>query len=364
MSGILQVFHPALPRAAAVARYLAELDASRSYTNRGALAERLEARLGALFGAPGAVTTAASGTAALTAAILAHAGRATPARPLALIPAFTFAATAIAAEQCGYSPHFVDISAETWVADPAELARHPRLAEVGLILPVAPFGRAPDMAALERLQVEAGRPVVLDVAAAFEAYAEGRARVSAKLPAILSLHATKVFSTGEGGAVLWADPAAQGRLRQVANFGFRGGRRSEVAGTNAKMSEYHAAVGLAMLDLWPRRRAEIARTLRRYRDGAPLPGRLWLGPEISSAYALLECRSGAEAAALRARLHAARIETRAWYEEGLPAQPWFGRYGADPLPVTEALAPRLLGLPMAHDLGPAPVRAALAAVPA
>jgi dTDP-4-amino-4,6-dideoxygalactose transaminase len=357
------VFRPALPPAEALLPYLREIDASRYYTNRGPLAERLEARLAALFGLPAhAVRSASTGTAAIELALLAHAGPARPARPLALLPSFTFAATAHAAERCGYRVHLLDIDPESWALDPARLLGHPLVAQAGAVLPVAPFGRRPNLPGWEGFQAETGVPVVIDAAAAFEAVAADPGLVSARLPLCLSFHATKSFSTGEGGAVLWADEAGQDRVVTAGNFGFWGSREAQGPATNAKLSEYHAAVGLAMLDDLPARRAAWAAVhaaWARAARGRALPGRLHLAPELASAYVLIETRAAAAAAAAAARLAAGGVETRLWYGRGLAPQPHFAAAPRDPLPATEDLAPRLLGLPMAHDLAPATVAAVI-----
>lgn len=351
---VVPVCRPALPLAAELLPYLQEIDARRHYTNRGTLVQRLEGRLGALFGrGPDVVRSASSGTAALELAILVHAGEAQADRPLALVPAFTFAATALAAERCGYRPHLVDVDPETWAVDPRSLARHPLIERAGVVLSVAPYGVLPEVRALEGLQDRTGVPVVLDAAAAFEAILEVPEAISDRVPIALSFHATKAFSTGEGGAVLWDQPEGQGRVVQAANFGFLGSRAARVRGTNAKMSEYHAAVGLAMLDGLPGRRAAWARVVALWRglaQGRDLAGRLHLPPRLSSAYALLEADGPATMRRMEARLRSRRVETRRWYEGGLHLQPHFRRLGRDPLPVTEDLSQRLLGLPMAHDL--------------
>ena len=87
---MVKVFVPQLPRAAALLPYLERIDATRQYANRGPLVVLFEQRLRAMLGLRHALPVmAASGTAALQAAILAHAGRATAARPLALVPAYS-----------------------------------------------------------------------------------------------------------------------------------------------------------------------------------------------------------------------------------------------------------------------------------
>jgi len=350
----IPVFRPALPKGAAIAPYIAEIDTRRHYTNRGPLVERLESRLAGLFGhREHAVRTTSSGTSAIEVALLAHAGMARSERPLALIPSFTFAATALAAERCGYQPYFLDIEMDSWVLDPQRLARHPVLARAGVILPVAPFGLLPNMRALEDLQEATGIPVVLDAAAAFEAVLDDRTAISDHLPLTLSFHATKSFSSGEGGAVLWNDPKGQARVVQAANFGFHHSREARVPGTNAKLSEYHAAVGLAMLDDLAQRRADWARVSDLWRAHArcrDLGGRLHLSPRLSSAYVLLETDHPEGTGRTQAHLYAGLVETRRWYEGGLHVQPHFAGQGRDPMPVTESLSERLLGLPMAHDL--------------
>lgn len=350
----IYVCRPQLPEADAIAGYLRTIDARRLYTNRGPLVNLLEERLALEMDAPRhCVHTASSGTSALEVAILAHAGLATPERPLALIPSFTFAATGLAIERCGYRAHFVDIDPETWAVDPAALAHHPRLAEAGLIVGVAPYGVLPDMAGFERLQQDTGVPVVIDAAAAFEQVVTRPAPVSETVPLSLSFHATKTFSTGEGGAVIWGDRTGQNRVTQVSNFGFFLSRECKVAGTNAKMSEYHAAIGLAMLDAFEERRRDYAAVARAYEAaarGRDLGGRLHLPGRVSSAYVLFEADTADGFLTAEAHLLERQVETRRWYEAGQHVQPHFSTAPADPLPATESLSARLLGLPMAHDL--------------
>ncbi len=364
----LPVCHPQLPPAEAIAAYIRQMDDRRQYTNRGPLVTALEGRLARLFDRPGhAVRLASTGTSALEVAILATTGLAGPDRPLALLPSFTFAATALAVERCGYRPWFVAVDPETWALDPIALARHPMIGEAGLIVPVAAYGRLPDMAGYEALMAATGVQVILDAAAAFEALLDRPGEISATVPTMVSLHATKTFSTGEGGAVLWDDAAGQERVVQVANFGFWRSRECKVAGTNAKLSEYHAAVGLAMLDGWDDRRRAYATATRSWRDqaaGRRLGGQLHMPPDVSSAYVLLEVPDGAAFARTEAALHAAFIETRAWYQSGLHAQPHFAGAGRDPLPVTEDLSARLIGLPAAHDIAPRDIAKVLGALEA
>lgn len=369
----IPAFRPLLPTAAQLRPYLDRIDAGRGYSNRGPLVWELEDRLAARLGQPGrTVCTAASGTLALVLAILAHAGRADPAgpRPVALMPAFTFVATAQAAELCGYRPVFVDVDPGHWTLDPARLRDHPDLARAGLVLAAAPYGILPDVAGLARLQADTGVPVVIDAAAGFEALLDRPRAVSAAIPMALSFHATKSFSTGEGGAVVWGCADGQLRVMQIANFGFLGAREARTVGLNAKMSEYHAAVGLAMLDDLDIRRRDQAGVAGRYAQAwraAGLAGRLHLPPRISPAYALLETPDADLCTRSEVALADARIDSRRWYGRGVDRQAHFAdparpEAAADPLPVTRALCDRLLGLPTAPDLDAAAIARVIAAL--
>lgn len=361
---LTQVQAPKLPTAETLLPYLARIDDNRWYSNRGSLVQRLESRLNALLGASSsALVSLANGTAAIEAAILATAGRATPERPLALMPSYSFVATPLAAIRCGFTPHFVDIDPATWMLDPAALAAHPALDRAGLILPVAAHGRAPDMRGWEGVQAETGVAVVVDAAASFEAFLHDPGLISDTVPATLSFHATKAFSTAEGGAVLWRDETNLFRLVQISCFGVSDQRVCLFEGFNGKLSEYQAAVGLACLDEWPAREATYARIAARY-GAAELGsiGRLATLPEVSAAYVILESPNAAASYMAEQRLAAAGIGTRRWYGMGLHRQPAFAGAPRDPLPVTEDITLRHLGLPAAIDLTDADIDLALGAL--
>src|SRR5215469_5144983 len=252
------VLRPQLPNADRLLPYLRRIDAARIYTNHGPLAAELETRLQHYLAVPaGGVVTASSGTLALIGAILAAAGRATEDRPLALCPAFTFAATANSAEQCGYRPYLVDIDAESWMLDPRRLDGHPALSRAGLVVPVSPFGRPVPQQPWWAFAESTGIPVVIDGAASFDRAAEIPERFLGPVPVALSFHATKGFATGEGGAVVSTEPELAQRVLQALNFGVRLARDPEMAGTNGKMSEYHAAVGLAEFADWGAKRQRL-----------------------------------------------------------------------------------------------------------
>ncbi|MEL6617821.1 MAG: DegT/DnrJ/EryC1/StrS family aminotransferase [Pseudomonadota bacterium] len=347
----IPVLRPQLPDADALLPYLRSLDESRIYTNLGPMVLRLEQRLCALFGqANGGVTAAASGTAALIGAILTKAGRAGD-RPLALCPSYTFVATVTAAQGCGYQPHLVDIASDSCALDPNALRTHPRLADVGVVLVTAPFGRCVDLPAWERFEADTGVPVVIDCAAGFDTLLRHGSRLSATIPMAVSFHATKSFGCGEGGAVLCADPDFARRCHRALNNGLLGCRQVVGDNTNGKMSEYHACVGMAELDRWPDKQARYDRMVADYRLAAQQAGvKVQVGGAQSAVYALYTCPEAQRAEGLRMALAYDGFDSRFWYGAGLHAENGFGPFPQDLLPHTDDVAPRVLGLPAYLDL--------------
>jgi len=352
VSEAIPVYRALLPRAAQLVPYLERIDANRWYTNRGELVKLLEARLSERF--PNAnVMSAANGTVAIEAAILATAGRATPQRPLAIMPSYTFVATAMAVEGCGYRPYLVDVDPQTWSLTSAMLASHPALARTGVVVPVAPYGRAIAQAEWVAFQRHTGIPVVIDGAASFEALLADSERTTGAIPVTLSFQSTKAFSSGEGGAVVWSDDDGLKRIAQALNFGFLYKRESTSAGTNGKLSEYHAAVGLAALDAWNETCRANRAVAECYRDASSAHGiaeRLFVSSAVASNYAIVDAGSDGRADALIEALQHEHIESRRWYGRGVHTEPYWCDAERDALPNTERIAPALVGLPIAPDL--------------
>ena len=358
--GRIQILRPLLPDAGRLLSYLRRIDTNRKYTNWGPLASELEDRLAAHFCVePGAVTSAASGTSALVGAILGTAGRARPDRPIAIVPAFTFVATALAVEQCGYRPHLVDVDADRWQLQMDAVANHPLLDQVGVVVPVAPFGRAVPQAPWLDFERRTGIPVAIDGGASFEALGQAPAAFVGDVPVALSFHATKSFSTAEGGSVVTTDPRRGIAVSRALNFGFFDDRECRATSTNGKMSEYHAAIGLAGLDGWHDKRMalqEVACAYRRQMEAAGMGDRLLASPDVASCYVLFRAEHRGEAARILRNLESANIECRLWYGRGVHCEPYYAAVSHDDLPVTDRAAVLTIGLPVAPDLPDAAVR--------
>ena len=366
VEGNVPVLRPLLPTRERLAPYLAAIDASRVYSNFAPLSRTLESRLAAHLALPsGGLACGSSGAGALIGAILATAGVATKRRPLALMPALTFVATAHAAERCGYQCSLADIDPQTWMLDPERLLGHPALEQVGVVIPVAPFGRPVPQAPWQAFQDRSGIRVVIDGAASFDRIEAAPRNYLGAIPVMLSFHATKSFGVGEGGCIACTDIALMERIVQALNYGFHGARNAETAAINGKMSEYHAAVGLAELDGWSDKRAAFEKVIGCYRrklGEAGLAHSFVGAPDIGLSYALFQCADSAAAQRAQAAMQRARIGARLWYGLGLHRQSWFAQAPREALVVADALAPRLIGLPLAPDLTPEQIDRVVAAL--
>jgi len=361
-----EVCRPLLPTAERLLPYLRSIDESRWYSNWGDLAKTFERRLSAKLGlAQHECTVANNATSGITAALVAVADRASPARPFCLMPSYTYVATAAAALGAGYVPYFVDVDPNTFAMNPETIAAHPMLSKAGAIIAVAPYGRSIASAAWQKFSKEFGLPVVIDAAAGFDALLSGEATIARNVPIVLSFHATKAFGIGEGGAIVCRGSELARRCHRALNLGFLGSREARMAGINGKLSEYHAAVGLAELDGWRAKRRSFIRVARAYHRAAKAHGlddRILTQRTWASSYALFFAESAAAARKAAARLRSAGLGFRWWYGNGVHREPAYRRMPADPLPVTEDIARRLIGLPVWVELDDATIDCVVAAL--
>lgn len=346
---IVPVCRPMLPTRAELEPYLAQIDASRRYSNHGHLVLELQRRLSDRLGG-NYVAVASSGTSAIVGAILATAGRARRGKTICLLPANTFIGSVVAVEQCGYEPYFVDVDEETWQLLPEQLRSHPLLPAAGLVLAVSAYGRSVSQLAWKRFRDDNDIPVVIDGAAMIEAAMNSPEDCIGSIPVAISFHATKSFATGEGGAVVINDEATWKMALRAMNFGYDIDRLSKSPSINGKMSEYHAAVGLAELDRWEEKIAGYRRAADHLRRINELTGYLVMAPHIASCYAIHVATTPEMGRKLRKKLSDANIGCRQWYGAGAHAHSYTSVYGRDCLPATENLVETLTGLPMSPDL--------------
>lgn len=338
----LPVLRPRLPLASELLPYLKEIDQRRWYSNSGPLVTRLEEQLGRRLGFSGAgVVTVANCTVGLTVALMA---RRVAARSLCVMPSWTFAATPHAARAAGLTPWFHDVDRRTWALNPDEVIEslkripHP----VSSLVVVSPFGAPIDIKAWEEFETRTGIAVIVDAAAGFDTAQPSH------IPFVVSLHATKILGAGEGGFIASTDGLFLERVRACSNFGFQGSRNAMVAALNAKMSEYHAAVGLASLAGWKQTRRQHAHLAEWYLEAIRRLDHVSLQPDYGHGWVsattsiILPHRTRDR---VSRRLQEYGIETRLWWGEGCHRQPAFMDCPRSLLPVTEELGARVLGLP-------------------
>lgn len=342
----VRVLKPCLPASDALLPYLRTIDESRTYSNYGPLSRDFARRLGELTGAAG-VTLTSNGTTAIELALRAS----VPPGGICMMPAFTFIASAHAVCNAGLTPFLVEVDPEALVLTPAiaEAALVTAPARPAAIVVVSAFGAPPDTAGWAAFRTRHGIPVVFDAAAAVTAINNS---VGVE-PLCVSLHATKVLGIGEGGAILTNDSGFTARTTAMTGFGFLGAARvSEIRGGNFRVSEYAAAIGLAALDALPARLARLRSLAAHYR--ALLAGkasRLQEGAgERWATMTLNVILPAGEEAATTARLDAAAVEWRRWWGFGCHRHPAFADVPRAELCTTDALAPRVLGVPFHDDL--------------
>ena len=174
----------------------------------------------------------------------------------ALVSANTFIATAHVCEWLGMRPVFCDIDPATLNMCPGDAARK-ITAETRAIIPTHVFGVIADMPAFSGLARRHGAALLADAAHAFDCDRGGVPPGGFGVPEFLSFHATKFFSTIEGGAILTNDASLARELREVRNFGFSSPGDAGKLGINIKSSEISAAFGLASLPAVEERRNRL-----------------------------------------------------------------------------------------------------------
>lgn len=297
---MLRVLVPDVPTSDQILPYLRRIDEAKWYSNRGPLVQELERRTGGVT-----VSSATAGLELVAPLVFRNRVR---------VPAFTFAATATALLRAGLEPVLCDVGEDWALVNPDAQS-----------LNVCPFG-AP---------VKGGG--LIDAAAAW-----GNQKTGLR---VFSFHATKSLPAGEGGLIC-GDADILSRVVRLSNFGleitpFAHGIVN-VAGTNAKLSEYHAAVALAALDRWQesalwRIELDIA-----YRERL---ADMRLQPRPAGIYTTFPLRVW-NAAKVAEDMASRGIETRRWYTPTLDRHPAFRHLKTEgDLPMCKALNDEVICLP-------------------
>ena len=240
MSKPIYVTQPDLPPLDDFIPMLEQIWDSRILTNGGPFHQQLEDALCEYLGVP-YISLFANGTIALVTAI-----RALGITGEVITTPYSFVATAHALLWNDLTPVFVDIEPTTLNLDPAkiEAAITPRTTA---ILPVHCYGNPCDVEAIEDIAERHNLKVIYDAAHAFGVECHCGSILNHGDLSVLSFHATKVFNTLEGGAIVCHDADTKRYIDQLKNFGFTSETTVVQTGINGKMNEFNAAFGLLQL---------------------------------------------------------------------------------------------------------------------
>ncbi len=237
----LHVGRPNITNRAEFLRRVEQILDNQWLTNNGPMVQELEQRIAERLGVKHCVAMC-NGTIALEIAI-----RALGLTGEVIVPSWTFVATAHALYWQGITPVFADINPATHNLDPAAVRRMITPRTSGII-GVHLWGRAAPIDELQAIADERGLKLMFDAAHAFGSSYKGQSIGRFGACEVFSFHATKAFNTMEGGAVTTNDDALAETMRLMRNFGFKGYDNVIHPGTNGKMIEVCAAMGLANLD--------------------------------------------------------------------------------------------------------------------
>ena len=236
----IYVTQPALPPLEEFIPYLEEIWANKILTNGGPFHQQLEKALCEYLGVKH-LALFSNGTLGLVTAL-----QALRVTGEVITTPYSFVATAHSLLWNGIKPVFVDVHPDTLNLDPAkiEAAITPHTTA---IMPVHCYGHPCDVDAIQKIADNYNLKVIYDAAHAFGVQDSGGSVLRHGDMSVLSFHATKVFNTFEGGAIICPDAKTKLRIDQLKNFGFVDETTVVASGINGKMSEINAAFGMLQL---------------------------------------------------------------------------------------------------------------------
>ena len=338
-SELLRTLVPSMPSADDLSPYLKRIDNAKWYSNFGPLSLELTTRLAEHLGMQRdnvcLLGNATLGLQAVSELI------ADESEPTMEIPSFTFAASAIAVAASKRKIRFIDVD-DSFRSLPTENAT--------FVMDVLPFGAKPRYEDWMRQL----KFLIIDGAASFDALANFRASFPQHInyALVVSLHATKLIGAGEGGFVVSNNTELINNIKIWQNFGFNldklNSRSSVMLGTNAKMSEFSCAVGLASLDRWNRVKSGYQAIQKKALD---ISNKYGIGiheamkDRFVNPYWIIRPNTVEQTAAITRLCAENKLETRLWWERGCHLMPAFAHYPRTELPNTALIANTYLGLP-------------------
>ena len=230
-----------LPNIEKYKSYIDEIYKTAWLTNQGPLVQKLEKRLAQYLGVKNIVLVS-NGTIALEIAY-----RALDLKGEVITTPFSFVATTSSLVTNKLIPIFVDINEKTFNLNPKNIEKK-ITSRTSAILPVHVFGNACEVEEIKKIANKHNLKVIYDAAHAFDVKYKDKSLLSYGDISTLSFHATKLFHTIEGGALIINDDSLLEKVRYLINFGIKNQEEIPHLGTNAKMNEFEAAMGLCILD--------------------------------------------------------------------------------------------------------------------
>ena len=340
---------PFLPKLEDFIPYLEEIWSSRVLTNNGRFLKEFTVELQRYLNIENICVTA-NGTLSLILALktLNCTGK-------VITTPYSFIATSNCLAFSNLEPIFVDIDPHTFNIDPANIERA-ITEDTSAILATHCYGSPCDVEAIQRIADKNNLKVIYDAAHAFGVNYDGESITKYGDCSILSFHATKVFNTMEGGAVIFNDSSLDATAKKLRNFGITSETSIEMAGINAKMNEVAAALGLLQLkhieDVIDARRQVAAAYLDGLSDieGITIPCTHFVERTNASYFPLLiesDCKISRDS--LYTALKTDNIYSRRYFYPLISNTPMYRNYKSaqiDKLPIANAVSSMVLCLPI------------------
>jgi dTDP-4-amino-4,6-dideoxygalactose transaminase len=309
-------------------------------TNRGPLVRELEQRLAEYLGVQHLILVA-NGSIAMQVAY-----KALDLKGEVITTPFSFIATASTIAWEGLKPVFADINPQTYNIDPEQIESR-ITKKTSAIVPVHVFGNPCEVERIQNIADKYGLKVVYDAAHAFGVQYRGESVLNFGDISTISFHATKLFHTIEGGAVITNDDELVNKIRLLINFGITGPESIESLGTNAKMNEFEAAMGLSVLDeidTINKQRANIWQTYQKELSGNA-GFQEWNAQSVNNhSYAPVLFKSESELLDVMARLRSKSIMPRRYFYPSLDTLQYLDNaYRCD---ISRDIARRIICLPI------------------
>ncbi|SDU08231.1 DegT/DnrJ/EryC1/StrS family aminotransferase [Halopseudomonas salegens] len=344
---MIPVTKPYLPNRNKLNEYIDSIYECHWLTNNGPLVQELSRRLEEYLGVKNLLLVS-NGTLALQIAYRAL-GINEPVKGKqaeAITTPFTFIATASSLKWDGIQPVFADIDPQTWCLAPENI-KAAITPQTRAIVPVHVFGNACDVEAIDTVAQKHKLKVIYDASHAFGVNYKGKSLLEHGDASTLSFHATKLFHTGEGGAIVFKRKEDLDRAKKMINFGITGPETIEELGINAKMNELQAAMGLCVLDEMEgnmNARAEIWANYERKLAGSVQFQKISENISYNSAYFPVVLDTEQKAIEIEKKLKEIGVWARRYFYPSLETVRFLN--GQNQQPVSHDIASRILCLPI------------------